>query len=171
MLTLLPPTFARPSKSGSKNGSNGPFHAWYWRDHPFAAGIAAQEVREARFKMPFALGGMALIAGVIVLAGLPLALLPLAAAGLLVVRLPAIKRRLELKGQAVECVVRLQFYGTPFKTTVAEAAAQLSRYGQFKDWSVSKLTYELTRELTAAQDWVADNRKLIARAYRAGSGV
>ena len=169
ILTLFPPTFTRES---GQAGTNGPFYAIYNRNHRYAAAIAAQEVREARFNLPFYALAM-LIGGVTAHLLLPpmgeariVAIAIAAAIALLPVGLfPPRKRRTELLGQSVECVVRRDRYGTALGTALDEAARQLTGYGQFNGYGVERIRRLLEREIPGAEEWAAANRKLIDKAF------
>lgn len=173
ILTLAPPTVGLKNKPSGKNGSNGMGFAFYWRGHPYAAGIAAQEVREARYKAVFAFpfAGTTTAAYVFLtlrydwyLEAIPLFLLGSLLVVALVMKAPSLGRRIELLGQSVECVVRERYYGTLLVTSITEAARQLSNYEQFKGWTVSKIETALLKEIPRARKWAASNRKLIERA-------
>ena len=169
MLTMLPPTFARKNRPGGANGANSPFFAYYWRDHPYAAAIAAQEVREARYKMPFALVAMLAFGAAYYFAALHfgwyIEFAPLAAAlGTAITKLPPIGRAIELRGQSVECVVRADLYGTPLDEAVDDATRQLARYDQFDGWDELKIETGIVRAIPEARRWANSNHKLIARA-------
>lgn len=169
MLTLFPPTFALRKKPEGRNGANSPFFAYYWRDHPFAAAIAAQEVREARYKMPFAFAAMLAFGAAYYFAALHFGwyvefTLLAAALGTAITKLPPIGRAIELRGQTTESVVRADLYGTPLDQAISDAARQLGRYGQFDGWSFEKITSALVRRIPDERRWANSNRELIAKA-------
>jgi hypothetical protein len=144
VLTLFPPVWGVDDKPDS-NGSNGLLWAWYWKGHPFAAAIAAQEVREVRRKA--LIGGMAglLIAG-------------------LILRRKSFRRKLEILGQSAECVVRRDYYAAPIEKALEDAANQLAGYGQFDGWSVDRIRSELVAAIPAADKWVSSHQALVERA-------
>jgi hypothetical protein len=165
MLTMLPPTF------GLKDSSNGnfPFYAWYNRNHEFAAALAAQEVREARFSasrwFPALLVCVAVLIALHTYAGV---LLEWAPATLIVATLATFgpagpRRKAEILGQSVECVVRRDYYGTPLEQALDEAAYQLTRYRQFKGWRVEDIREGLVEAIPGAEAWARKNAELIQR--------
>lgn len=165
MLTLFPPVWGVDDKPES-NGSNGAMWAYYWKGHPFAAAIAAQEVREVRYKMRLTLPGLLLpgllcfLLGPVALLAMPLGLL---AASLLCLR-PSFRRKLEILGQSVECVVRRDYYGTDLDTAVFDAADQLARYKQFDGWMYLDIHAALVSAIPSAEKWAASHKALIERA-------
>lgn len=162
MLTMLPPTFGLKDSS---NGGNLPFYAWYNRSHEFAAALAAQEVREARYMGALWWPALIVVA-VLIYVGLSVEWLPAAVIlATLVAMAPSSRRRgAELRGQSVECVVREKHYGTPLETAIAEAARQLTRYKQFDGWEEAAIAAELADEIPAARQWAERNSKLIEKA-------
>jgi hypothetical protein len=165
VLTLFPPVWGVKDKPDT-NGSNGVLWAYYWTGHPFAAAIAAQEVREVRAKLPYSLAGLLLPALSWFLVG-PLALLAmmmgLLIAGLLT-RRPSFRRKLEILGQSVECVVRRDCYATPLDRALDDAANQLFTYGQFDGWSRGEIRAELVLAVPSAEKWAKSHAALIERA-------
>lgn len=165
MITLLPPTVGLKDSENS----NWPFFAFYNRNHRFAAAVAAQEVREARYKasiwFPLVAVGVAVIVAAHVwfaqsLLYLPAAIIPAS----LVVATKARKRQIEIIGQSVECVVRRDKYGTPLEEALSEASRQLTRYKQFKGWTQEKIRMELVNAIPAAEQWARKNAGLIKKA-------
>jgi hypothetical protein len=166
VLTLFPPVWGVDDKPDS-NGSNGVLWAYYWTGHPFAAAIAAQEVREVRRKAPFALAGLAL--GSLSAFVLPLPLVAIAMmAGLLIAglatRANSFRRKLEILGQSAECVVRRDYYATALDKALDDAAAQLAHYKQFDGWTADRIRSELVAAIPSAEKWVRANKALVERA-------
>jgi hypothetical protein len=169
LLTLFPPTLGIKDTAKS---SNWPFFAYYCSNHRFAAAIAAQEVCEARYKAKRMIPGLlagALLAGVLVgSSAVPYPLLwdlvAILLFGTLSVRLLADSRKVELLGQAVECVVRRDTYATPLDTALDEASKQLTRYKQFRGWPQDKIRDGLVAAVPDAERWAGKNAKLIRRA-------
>lgn len=174
LLTFFPPTFVR-SERGDSNGSNHLGFAYYWRYHPFAAAIAAQEVREARMKLPYAGAGIVVGAGAgAALLGFTLSASTFALWGLLIAMALSLrasfKRQLEIRGQGVECAVRERYYGTGLDTAIGEAARQLTRYPQFKGWPAERIAVALHTEQPIARKWMERNRGLVERAFKLQTG-
>jgi hypothetical protein len=167
MLTMLPPTFGLKDSS---NGGNLPFYAWYDRDHDFAAALAAQEVREARYMAALWWPVLILSAAALVGAHLHLGIMwewagasPILAT--LVAMAPASRRReAEFRGQSVECVVRRDQYATPLDTALDEAAYQLTRYKQFRGWRIEDIREGLVEAIPSAEAWARKNANLIRSA-------
>jgi hypothetical protein len=180
VISLLPPTLMVKSIDGA-NGRNWPFLALVERGHPFAAAIAAQEVREARLTARACLPGLLLgVAGTAV--ALAVGLVPAIPSALAFCALMTLcstfasgnvladDQDIELCGQAVECVVRRDEYATPLAQSIDDAAAQISHYPQFKGrrtWTTQRLRDELTSRVSDAEHWARKNEKLIVRAFRA----
>lgn len=167
MLTLLPPTVGL---RGGSNGGNLPFYAWYNRDHEYAAALAAQEVREARYMgalwwPALVLSSAALLATHLYL-GVRWEWAPACVIfATLVALAPASRRRkAEYRGQSVECVVRRDVYGTPLDTALDEAAYQLTRYRQFRGHRQDEIREGLVEAIPGAEAWARRNAKLIQRA-------
>lgn len=165
LLTLLPPTLGLKDSGNS----NWPVFAFYCSNHRYAAALAAQEVREARYKALRTAPG--LLAGA-VLTGVLAALSVSLAYGLLATLLLGVlsglvltdRRKVEIVGQSVECVVRRDYYGTPIVEALDDASAQLTRYKQFKDWPQDKIRAALLEAIPAAERWAQDNAKMIRSA-------
>jgi hypothetical protein len=171
MLTLLPPTFQLRDKPSGSNGTNTAFYARYWTGHPYAKGIAAQEVREARIKMPFVFGAMLLTSLIAWFTPLPreLLFLPFLLPAAIVARIPSLRRKVEIAGQAVECVVRRDHYGTDIQIALSEAARQiagLKHFGgsAFDENRVAGIRADLAASIPSAEGWARSNRGLIERA-------
>jgi hypothetical protein len=162
MLTMLPPTFGLKDSS---NGGNLPLYAWYNRNHEFAAALAAQEVREARY-MAALWWPMAIVSAALIYMFLPLEVLPASVIlATLVAMAPGSRRReAEFRGQSVECVVRRDQYATPLDTALNEAAYQLTRYRQFKGWRIEDIREGLVEAIPSAEAWARKNAKLIRKA-------
>lgn len=166
MLTLFPPVWGVDDKPES-NGANGLLWAYYWKAHPFAAAIAAQEVREVRRKAPFAIAGLIVGAVAGSLIAIEAALLG-GMAGLLIagliLRRKSFRRKLEILGQSAECVVRRDYYGAPIEKALEDAANQLAGYDQFEGWSVDHIRADLVAAIPEADKWVGSHQALIERA-------
>jgi hypothetical protein len=162
MLTMLPPTFGLKDSS---NGGNLPFYAWYNRNHEFAAALAAQEVREARY-MAALWWPVAIVSAVLIYLFAPLEVLPASVIlATLVAMAPGSRRReAEFRGQSVECVVRRDHYGTRLETALDEASLQLTRYKQFDGWPQDKIRAGLVGALPEAERWALNNARLIRSA-------
>jgi hypothetical protein len=162
MLTMLPPTFGLKDSS---NGGNLPFYVWYNRNHEFAAALAAQEVREARY-MAALWWPVAIVSAALIYLFLPLAVLPASVIlATLVAMAPGSRRReAEFRGQSVECVVRRDQYATPLDTALDEAAYQLTRYKQFRGWRIEDIREGLVEAIPSAEAWARKNANLIRSA-------
>jgi hypothetical protein len=173
VLTLFPPVWGVADKPDS-NGSNGVLWAYYWTGHEFAAAIAAQEVREVRLKMWFGIAGFLLPAMFFVVLPAPIVALAMMAgllAGSLNCRSHAFRRKLEIRGQSVECVVRRDYYACLIDTALDDASKQLSYYRQFvrrdpdkAQWEVDRIRGYLAAALPSAEKWVRTNKALVERA-------
>jgi hypothetical protein len=166
VLTLFPPVWGVEDKPDS-NGANGLLWAWYWKGHPFAAAIAAQEVREVRRKAPFAIAGLVIgaVAGSLIAieAALIGGMAVLLIAGL-ILRRKSFRRKLEILGQSAECVVRRDYYAAPIEKAIDDAANQLAGYDQFEGWSVDRIRSELVAAIPSADKWVRSHQALVERA-------
>lgn len=172
LLTLFPPTFGYKNRSGSVNGSNWPFLATYWTGHPYSAAVAAQEVRESRYKasivFPLLAGLTAVSWFVLQYFGLPQELSGIPALlSFLTTMVGSISRKTEILGQSVECVVRRDYYNTPLDISLDEAANQLyRRYDQFDGYDEPSIRIELSKAIPSAEKWVKNNSKLIQKALK-----
>lgn len=182
LLTLFPPTFAvdKPMGGGGVNGRNNALGAKYWRYHPHAAAVAAQEVREARMQAIVLFG--CITAGIAaggaahwlhplfsplwasMLAGALLSFAPYAVYSM---ASKARSANINLTGEATECVVREEYYGTPLVVALREGAFQLSRYySEFEPEDEPAILEQLKAKVPAARKWVKRNRGLIEKAVR-----
>lgn len=173
LLTMFPPTFALDNRPEGRNGSNMFLFAFFWRGHPHAAAIAAQEVAEARRSALPSLLTVALGAAAMHWLGLPqfgpldlpttiLADLIGAMIGLLIfMSLPGRSKATNIFGETVECVVESRLYAMTLEEALREGARQLER-----GYGVTSAYDKMRDRLPAAIKWVESNWSLIEKAER-----
>lgn len=179
MITAFPLTFWTDKPLSGRTGTSWFFVCTAVRGHAYAAAIMAQEIYETRFKTLRAVAIATNLAALTVLAGVALGhtptLIDVAAVAVLSLALGMLftglyapwQRELELRGQAIECVVRGQRYSHVITDALDEAATQLLGYDQFKGWDHSRIKAELAKRGPFAFAWAAANRSMIDRALKA----
>ena len=130
-----------------KNGENSLFHIAMDPDARYARAVLAQEIAERRWKIArgFGIPGLQLI----------------------LQRIPAMNRAMELWGHEVEVQAAALIYGADedgHRGSEAWAMSQNSSYGFYDaDWSTDTIISKMSKRSRKARKWVHSNVKLLEK--------
>ena len=154
---FLPPVYLVEDRIGTANARHDLFGVRIWKHLSEFEAVLAQEVYEWRFLRLRGLILMLPIFGLFaVVEGPAIVLLaPLLLAAHLSPKLYRPWHRLmELRGHMIEVLVAVDRYGANFETKLANEAAVLTGYEQFRGWDAGRIATAMLAERSVCERWL-----------------